>query len=84
MKQENLQNVRIAYMRSVGEYESKNHELMETFKAFLSENDLFGEDAVILGIALDNPTLIPAEEATNANKRFFKNNLYLCILKITA
>jgi DNA gyrase inhibitor GyrI len=62
MKQENLQNVRIAYMRSVGEYGSKNHELMETFKTFLSENDLFGEDTVILGIALDNPTQIPAKK----------------------
>jgi DNA gyrase inhibitor GyrI len=62
MKQENLQNVMIAYMRNVGEYGSKNHELMETFKAFLSENDLFNEDTVILGIALDNPARIPAEE----------------------
>jgi DNA gyrase inhibitor GyrI len=62
MKQENLQNVRIAYMRSVGEYGSKNHELMETFKAFLSENDLFDENTVILGIALDNPAQIPAEK----------------------
>jgi DNA gyrase inhibitor GyrI len=62
MKQENLQNVRIAYMRNIGEYGSKNHALMETFKAFLSENDLFDEDTVILGIAPDNPDQIPAEE----------------------
>jgi hypothetical protein len=31
MKQENLQNVRIAYMRSVGEYGAKNHELKAVF-----------------------------------------------------
>jgi DNA gyrase inhibitor GyrI len=62
VKQENLQNVRIAYMRSVGEYGLKNRALMETFKAFLFENDLFDEDAVILGIALDDPAQIPAEE----------------------
>jgi DNA gyrase inhibitor GyrI len=62
MKQENLQNVRIAYMRSVGEYGPKNRSLMETFKAFLSENGLFDEDTVILGIALDNPAQIPVEE----------------------
>jgi DNA gyrase inhibitor GyrI len=62
MKQENLQNVTIAYMRSVGEYGLRNHELMETFKAFLSKNDLFDEDTVILGIALDNPAQIPAEK----------------------
>jgi DNA gyrase inhibitor GyrI len=62
VKQENLQNVRIAYMRGVGEYGSKNRALMETFKAFLSENGLFGENTVILGIALDNPAQIPAEE----------------------
>jgi DNA gyrase inhibitor GyrI len=62
VKRENLQNVRIAYMRSVGEYGSKNHALMETFKTLLSGNDLFDEDTVILGIALDNPAQIPAEE----------------------
>jgi DNA gyrase inhibitor GyrI len=62
VKQENLQNVRIAYMCNVGEYGLKNRALMETFKAFLSENDLFDEDTVILGIALDNPAQIPAEE----------------------
>jgi DNA gyrase inhibitor GyrI len=62
VKQENLQDVRIAYMRNVGEYGSNNHELMETFKAFLSEHDLFDDDTVILGIALDNPAQIPAKE----------------------
>jgi DNA gyrase inhibitor GyrI/catechol 2,3-dioxygenase-like lactoylglutathione lyase family enzyme len=62
VKRENLQDVRIAYMRNVGEYGSNNHELMETFKAFLSENYLFDEDTVILGIALDNPSQIPAKE----------------------
>jgi DNA gyrase inhibitor GyrI len=62
MKQENLQNVKIAYMRNVGEYGSKNHELMETFKAFLSGNGLFDEGTVIFGIALDNPAQIPAEK----------------------
>jgi DNA gyrase inhibitor GyrI len=62
VKQDNLKNVTIAYMRNVGEYGLKNHELMETFKAFLSGNDLFGEDTVILGIALDNPAQMPAEE----------------------
>jgi DNA gyrase inhibitor GyrI len=62
VKQENLQNVTIAYMRSIGEYGLKNRALMETFKAFLSENDLFDEDTVILGIALDNPAQIPAEK----------------------
>jgi DNA gyrase inhibitor GyrI len=62
VKQENLQKVMIAYMRSVGEYGLKNHALMETFKAFLSGNDLFDEGTVILGIALDNPAQIPAEK----------------------
>jgi DNA gyrase inhibitor GyrI len=62
VKQENLQNVRIAYMRNVGEYGPKNRALMETFKAFMYENDLFDDDTVILGIALDNPTQTPAEE----------------------
>jgi DNA gyrase inhibitor GyrI len=62
MKHENLQNVRIAYMRSVGEYGSKNHALMEIFKAFLSEHDLFDDNTVILGIALDDTAQIPAEE----------------------
>jgi DNA gyrase inhibitor GyrI len=62
VKQENLQNVRIAYMRNVGEYGSKNRALMETFKAFMYENNLFDDDTVILGIALDNPAQTPVEE----------------------
>ena len=62
MKTEIFENVTIAYMRNTGEYGVKNKELMETFKDFLKKNHILGKEAVILGIALDNPNIIPANE----------------------
>ena len=52
---EEFRNIRIAYMRRTGEYGIKNKELMETFKAYLRERNLFSADSTILGIALDDP-----------------------------
>lgn len=62
MKTEVFENITIAYMRNIGEYGLKNQELMETFKSFLEKNRLLDERAVILGIALDNPNIIPPHE----------------------
>lgn len=60
MKIEQFNNITIAYMRHIGEYGPKNKEFMETFKQFLNDQNLFNDQSVILGIALDNPTTIPA------------------------
>ena len=52
---EEFENVKIAYMRRVGEYGKENKKLMEIFKEYLKENRLFDENTVLVGIALDNP-----------------------------
>ena len=52
---EEFRNIRIAYMRRIGEYGIKNKELMETFKAYLRDKNLLSADSTILGIALDDP-----------------------------
>jgi len=60
MKVETFRNTTIAYMRRVGAYGPKNKELMATFKAYLKTHDLLNEETVILGVALDDPQVIPA------------------------
>lgn len=62
LKIEEFRDITIAYMRNIGEYGNKNEKLMEDFKGFLKENNLFTDKTIILGIALDNPTLIPANK----------------------
>lgn len=62
MKIEEFKDITIAYMRNIGEYGNKNEKLMVDFKNFLKENNLFTDTAIILGIALDNPNLIPADD----------------------
>ena len=56
---EEFENVKIAYMRRVGEYGKENKKLMEIFKEYLKENRLFDENTVLVGIALDNPAETP-------------------------
>lgn len=47
-------------MRRIGAYGTENQQLMETFKEWLKEKELFNEDLTILGIAQDNPkTTVP-------------------------
>lgn len=55
---EEFRNIRIAYMRRIGEYGIKNKELMETFKAYLREKKLLTVGSIILGIALDDPNSV--------------------------
>ena len=57
---EEFENVKIAYMRRIGEYGKENKKLMEIFKEYLKENRLFDENTVLVGIALDNPAETPA------------------------
>ena len=62
MKIETFQGVTIAYMRRTGAYGPENRQLMENLKAFLAQHGLLHEKSTILGIPLDNPANIPAEQ----------------------
>lgn len=55
MKLEKIENCRLAYMRRVGAYGVENFKLMESLKEWAANNNLFNDDAVIYGIAQDNP-----------------------------
>ena len=50
--------VKIAYLRQVGAYGPENKKTMEKLKEWAKSNALLMPDAVILGIAQDDPTLI--------------------------
>ena len=58
---EEFKDIKIAYMRRVGKYGLENKQLMETFKAYLKNKNLFNEETTILGIALDNPMYVLEE-----------------------
>lgn len=47
---------KIAYIRSVGPYGLANKQAMEQLKEWAKTNDLLNDDAVILGIAQDDPS----------------------------
>ena len=53
--QENIPPAEVIYMRRTGEYGAGNRTLMDTFKNWVKENDLYGEDTVIYAVPLDNP-----------------------------
>lgn len=55
-----LQN--IAFIRNVGPYGENNYKTMERIKKFAKDNNLFNEEAVILGISRDNPETAMPEE----------------------
>ncbi|KRK81244.1 DNA gyrase inhibitory protein [Leuconostoc mesenteroides subsp. mesenteroides] len=59
---EEFKGIDIAYMRRIGKYGPENKQLMEDFKAYLKQNNLFKNDTTILGIAMDNPIQTPAEK----------------------
>ena len=61
MNIEEFKDIKIAYMRRVGKYGLENKQLMETFKAYLKNKNLFNEETTILGIALDNPMYVLEE-----------------------
>lgn len=48
---------RVVYMRRVGAYGAENGCLMQKLKAWALEHRKLGQDAVILGIALDDPAV---------------------------
>jgi len=45
----------VIYMRRVGAYGVENHALMDKFKKWLHDNNLYDEDSVIYAIPMDNP-----------------------------
>lgn len=52
---ENLPEDRIAYIRQTGPYGVNNVQAMDSLKRWACENKLLNEEAIILGIAQDNP-----------------------------
>ena len=60
-KMEEIPETRIAYIRQVGPYGTNNNGLMEDLKNWAATNNLMHDNAVILGIAQDNPTTTPPE-----------------------
>ena len=56
--QENLPSSKIIYMRRTGKYGSENYKLMDTFKKWIQENNLYNEDTVIYAIPMDNPEIV--------------------------
>lgn len=52
---ENIPSYRIAYMRRIGPYGVSNNQTMEQLKSWAMTNGLFNEEAIIFGIAQDDP-----------------------------
>ncbi|MFD1065592.1 AraC family transcriptional regulator [Oceanobacillus locisalsi] len=66
MKIEQISDLPIVYMRRIGAYGKENNQLMAAFKHWMiynnaSKGNLLTDNAVILGIIWDNPTLVPSE-----------------------
>lgn len=56
--QENLPSSKVIYMRRTGKYGSENYKLMDTFKKWIQENNLYNQDTVIYAIPMDNPEIV--------------------------
>ncbi len=61
IQDEMISCMKVIYMRRTGAYGPENHQLMEQFKTWLQDNQLFCEDTVILGMALDDMNTVAAE-----------------------
>ena len=60
--QERIPSSDVIYMRRTGEYGIENYRLMDTFKKWIKENNLYGENTVIYAVPMDNPgTTEPAQ-----------------------
>lgn len=53
---------KMLYVERMGAYGPENYSLMGNFKQMLAARGLFGDDAVILGIAMDDPRVTPPEK----------------------
>ena len=56
--QERIPSSKVIYMRRTGEYGVENYKLMDTFKKWMKENNLYDEDTVIYAIPMDNPEIV--------------------------
>lgn len=56
--QENIPSSKVIYMRRTGKYGSENYKLMDTFKKWIQENNLYDQDTVIYAIPMDNPEIV--------------------------
>ena len=61
-REEEIESYEVIYMRRVGAYGESNRILMEKFKSWLKEHDLYTAHNIIFAIPLDNPI------TTEANK----------------
>jgi DNA gyrase inhibitor len=55
IKVEIIPSYPIAYIRRVGPYGTENVQTMESLKSWAKSKNLFTDETIILGIALDNP-----------------------------
>jgi DNA gyrase inhibitor GyrI len=62
MKMEFFPTYRLAFMRSVGQYGRNNKDTMENIKKWAMKRQLFDKNAIIFGIAQDNPEITPPEK----------------------
>ncbi len=53
--QERIPSSKMIYMRRTGAYGIENYKLMDTFKKWVQENNLYNEDTVIYAIPMDDP-----------------------------
>ena len=56
--QERIPSSMVIYMRRTGEYGIENYKLMDTFKKWVKENNLYDEDTVFYAIPMDNPEIV--------------------------
>jgi DNA gyrase inhibitor GyrI len=61
LKIQTIPMYQIAYIRQTGPYGAENIHAMEQIKNFAKTNALLGEDAILLGIARDNPATAASE-----------------------
>ena len=59
---EEIADCKVVYMRRIGQYGKENYALMSKMKAWADTNGLLSEEAVIHGIAIDNPQLTKPTE----------------------
>jgi DNA gyrase inhibitor len=62
MRIEEINGDEVIYMRRTGQYGEENYELMCKMKAWSNERGLLTDDAVLFGIALDNPQFTKPSE----------------------
>lgn len=59
---EMIPSYRIAYFRQIGPYGNDNRKIMEKLKDWAKSNRLLNDEAIILGIAQDNPQTTKPED----------------------